>query len=92
MMFVRRKKNRSGSISIQVIDKSLSRYRVIHSMGSSSDMSVVKSMEVEAEQWIREKMGQIELNFERKQSHVKEVLANIEQIHVLETIPKLHFY
>jgi len=85
MMFVRRKKNRSGSVSIQVIDKSLSKYKVIHSLGSSSDMSVVESMEAEAEKWIKAKTGQIEISFENKQSQVKEVLSNIEQIHVCGT-------
>jgi len=85
MMFVRRKKNRSGSVSIQVIDKSLSNYKVIHSLGSSSDMSVVESMEAEAEKWIKAKTGQIEISFENKQSQVKEVLSNIEQIHVCGT-------
>jgi len=44
-MFVRCKKNRSGSIYIQVIDKSLNKYKVIHSLGSSSGMSAVEMME-----------------------------------------------
>jgi transposase len=84
-MFIRRKKNSSGSISIQVIDKSLNKYRVIHSVGSSTDLSVIEAMEVEAEKWIKEKLGQLEISFENKPSPVREVLANIEQIHVCGT-------
>ena len=36
-MFVRKKKNKSGSISIQIIDKSHGRYKVLQTIGSSSD-------------------------------------------------------
>ena len=74
-MFIRRKKNSSGSISIQVIDKFLNKYRVIHSVGSSSDLSVIEAMEVEAEKWIKEKLGQLEISFENKPSPVREVLT-----------------
>ena len=34
-MFVRKKRNKSGSTSIQIIDKSRGNYRVIHTVGSS---------------------------------------------------------
>ena len=56
-MYVRRKKNSSGSISVQVIDKSSGKYKVVHSIGSSSEMSVVAAMEQEAHKWIRKKSG-----------------------------------
>jgi len=34
-MFVRKKKNRSGSTSIQIVDKSAGKYRVVHTIGAS---------------------------------------------------------
>jgi hypothetical protein len=36
-MFVRRKKNKSGSVSVQLISKSLGKYEVIKTIGSSFD-------------------------------------------------------
>jgi len=39
-MFIRKKKNPSGVISIQIIDKSLGKYKVIRTIGSSSDEHV----------------------------------------------------
>lgn len=36
-MFVRRKKNKSGSTSVQIIDKSSGRYKVVQTVGSSDD-------------------------------------------------------
>ena len=42
-MFVRKKKNRSGSVSVQVIDKSKS-YRVVKTIGSSKDPDQIRRM------------------------------------------------
>ena len=42
-MFVRKKKNPSGIVSIQIIDKSQGKYKVIKTIGSSSDTSEVES-------------------------------------------------
>ena len=36
-MFIRQKKNKSGVISIQVIDKSNGKYKLLKTIGSSSD-------------------------------------------------------
>jgi len=44
-MFFRPKKNRRGVVSVQVIDKSSGKYRLIKMIGSSSDASEV------AESW-----------------------------------------
>lgn len=40
-MFVRKKKNSSGSISVQIIDKSSGSYRVAQTIGSSSDPNTI---------------------------------------------------
>ena len=84
-MYVRRKKNRSGSISVQVIDKSSGTYKVVHSLGSSFDISVVKTMEQEAYKWIKDRFGQLEFNFDGAKTPIEEVLSNIEQIYVCGT-------
>jgi len=36
-VFVREKKNKSGTVSVQIIDKSSGSYRVARTVGSSSD-------------------------------------------------------
>jgi hypothetical protein len=42
-MFIRKKKNPSVIISIQVIDKSGGKYKILKTIGSSSDEKIVKS-------------------------------------------------
>ncbi len=41
-MFARKKPNRSGSVSIQIIDKSRGKYRVVETVGTSSEPSEIE--------------------------------------------------
>lgn len=41
-MFIRKKKNGSGSISIQIIDKSAGKYKVLKTIGSSADKNEIE--------------------------------------------------
>ncbi len=58
-----RKKSASGTISVQVIDKSSGKYKVVTTIGSSSDPDEVKNLVQKAKQWIQHKLGIIELDF-----------------------------
>jgi len=51
-MFVRKKKNISGVISVQVIDKSTGKYRVAKTIGSSSDVQTVEDLFFQGKKWI----------------------------------------
>jgi hypothetical protein len=59
-MFVRSKKNKSGVISVQVIDKSSGKYKVIKTIGSCSDQSVVQKLVEQGNHWIKEHTGVLE--------------------------------
>ena len=56
-MFVREKKNRSGSISVVVVSKQSGRYREVHTLGVSSDPASIKRLRQQALLWIKEKAG-----------------------------------
>ena len=56
-MFLRRKANNSGSISVQVINKGKGRYRVIKSFGTGITETEVIRLEENARQYIREQTG-----------------------------------
>ena len=51
-MFIRQKKNKTGTISIQVIDKSSGKYKVIHSVGSSADETMIADLTAQAKHYI----------------------------------------
>ena len=47
-MFVRKKRNKSGSISVQIISKEGGKYKVVKTIGSSKDSEEIKRLSVEA--------------------------------------------
>lgn len=63
-MFVRKKPNKSGVVSIQIIDKSSGRYRLIKTVGSSADPVTIDSLFIQARQMIPGLKGQGVFNFE----------------------------
>ncbi|GAB2609128.1 hypothetical protein [Belliella aquatica] len=62
-MFIRAKKNQSGTVSVQVIDKSSGSYKVVKSMGSSLDQDEIKRLKVQARDFIMKFQGQQSLAF-----------------------------
>ncbi len=84
-MFVRSKKNQSGLISVQVIDKSSGKYKLIKTIGSSSDQSDIQKLVNQGNQWIKDHAGVLELDFcdELKTAH--QILDGIENLTVKGT-------
>jgi transposase len=84
-MFVRKKKNKSGVISVQVIDKSSGKYKLVKTIGSSAKLDEVAKLVLKAEQWIKEKTGVIELDFTDELKSVHQILDGIERLTVQGT-------
>lgn len=84
-MFVRKKHNPSGVVSVQVIDKSRGRYRVVKTIGSSSEPSTIESLYQEGRRWISGILGEQDI-FEQSVRETEEkrvteyLLSNIENI------------
>jgi transposase len=81
-MFVRKKKNKSGVISVQVIDKSHSKYKVLKTIGSSSDILEVEQLFQEGQNWIKSHSGQFEFDFTHEREQTSKFLDSIDQIAV----------
>ena len=84
-MFVRKKRNTSGVVSIQVIDKSGGSYRVVKTMGSSSEKARIKELYVQGLQWISSYAGQNQLDFTDERQLFDRFLSGIRQISVSGT-------
>ena len=84
-MFVRQKKNKSGVISVQVIDKSRGRYRVKKTLGSSSDLSVVEELLRQGHLFIDQYKGQPALDFilGDDDHYYQSIYDNIKQVQLL---------
>jgi transposase len=87
-MYVRKKINPSGMVSVQIIDKSTGRYRVLKTIGSSSDTMEVERLYSEGKQWIHNYSGQQDIfeQYKRDENKIREseetnrVLDNVENI------------
>lgn len=66
VMFVRRKVNKSGSVSIQVLDKRNGRNVLLRSFGASKKESVIREMERQAHDFINTYGGQLVLDFDEQ--------------------------
>ena len=84
-MFVRKKKNPSGIVSVQIIDKSKNQYRVVKTIGSSSDISEIEALYLQGTKWISSYLGKQDL-FEVHDKALEEkqvteyLLSNVENI------------
>lgn len=83
-MFVRKKKNRSGSVTVAVVDKSHGKFKEIHNLGTSDDSAVIDHLYQEGRRWIARYGGQMSFDFwpeERtiKQSEVFDSITCIRQ-------------
>ncbi|HHD80958.1 MAG TPA: IS1634 family transposase, partial [Campylobacterales bacterium] len=79
-MFVRKKKNKSGVISVQVIDKSTGKYKVKKTIGSSSNPEEIDLLVIKGKEWIKSYLKQQELDFSTKLTS-DEIFESITNIH-----------
>lgn len=79
-MFVRSKKNKSGVISVQVIDKSAGKYKLIKTIGSSAEQLVIEKLLAQADQWIKYHTGVLELDFSDELKATHQILEGIEEL------------
>ena len=61
-MFVRKKKNRSGTTSIVVVDKSGGRFRELKTIGVSSDEKEIAVFYQHGQKWIAAQIGDCDAN------------------------------
>jgi transposase len=82
-MFVRKKQNKSGVVSVQVIDKSSGNYKVLKTVGSSSDPVVVQRLVEEGYLWIKNYTGAGEFDFESTDNLFEQFIQGITAIKVI---------
>ena len=80
-MFIRQKKNKSGTISIQIIDTSERRGKILHIVGVAKSNLEVTKLISDAEAWIINYHKQSKLNFSPDStSQIFNILESIESI------------
>jgi transposase len=90
-MFVRKKKNKSGSISVQIITKSKGKYKVVKSLGSSIDPSVIFGLELKAKQEIQRMESNPSLFVFEKDTLIESFLSEVQNAQIRTIGPELVF-
>jgi transposase len=76
-MFVRKKPNKSGLVSVQVIDKSGKSYRVVKTIGSSFDQMELENLVLEGKRFISQTEGLSQIDFADYKSLYAQVLSSV---------------
>ena len=79
-MFIRKKKNPNGFLTIQVVDKSSGRYRVVKNFGVAKTTLQQQEFINEARLWIQEKSRSLSLDLFSENKHVQQVLDGIKSL------------
>ena len=62
-MFVRKKKNRSGTTSIVVVDKHGGKFKELHTVGIATDDKEIEKLAARGREWIKRHLGILEIDF-----------------------------
>jgi hypothetical protein len=68
---------------IQIIDKSSGKYRVLKTIGCSSDREKIVNFKKAAYQWIKDSYNQIEIDFLDERQVAEQYLERINQINII---------
>ncbi|WP_290380775.1 hypothetical protein [uncultured Duncaniella sp.] len=85
-MFVRKKKNRSGSTSVVVVDKHGGKFKELHTVGIGREEHEIEQLCIQGRVWIKNHLGIQEIDFEEpdlkemERKNSEKVLDNIEGI------------
>ena len=92
-MFVRKLRNRSGSISVQAISKEGGRYRVVKSFGSASDPDTAAQLWLAAQTYVANPSGQVPLfsTLTKEDIAVKQFVESLGNLQVRTIGPELIF-
>ncbi len=90
-MFLRKKKNSSGSVSVQIISKSSGKYRVVKTIGSSHSEQEIQKLTYFAKQEIERLSGQQKLFISENDTYVEQVFSVMENASIRTIGPEIVF-
>lgn len=92
-MFVRKNRNRSGSVSVQIVSKTLGAYRVIRTVGTSKDPDEIARLVLEANSYIHHPPDQLPLfsTLSETDLAIKDFLESVSNLQVHTIGPELIF-
>lgn len=88
-MFIRKKPNKSGSISIQIISKERNRYKVIESVGVGHSEQEIANLVLKARAILKQRQGNLELFVDEEEFVYESILSNLSNNQIQVIGPEL---
>ena len=89
-MFVRKRRNKSGTTSVVVVDKSSGRFKELTTIGVASTSEEIAALEEKAQRWIDHYGGQQTFDFEESAKTMEEIRRTISMIErTLQNAPQV---
>jgi transposase len=84
-MYIRKKKNKSGVVSVQIIDKSTGRYRVLQTIGSALELDAIEILYKKAEKEILLIKSQSSLQFTENEEneYIENLMSHFETLSLI---------
>lgn len=90
-MFIRKKKNKSGSMSVQLISKSSGKYKLVKTIGSSSDEQQIYILIEKAKQEIKRIENQNTLFIFEKDALIESFVSELKNAQIRTVGPEMVF-
>jgi len=91
-MHIRKKKNKSGSTSVLLIDKSGGKYRIVKNFGTTKDDKTIQQLEIQAHEYLRQLKGsELDLFDNPAKVHIHHFIGTISNSQVQVIGPELIF-
>lgn len=90
-MFLRKKKNKSGSTSVQIISKERGKYKVVKTIGSSSDVQKIEKLEYLGKQEIDRIRAQGKLFISENDAFVEQLFEQMGNASIKTLGPEIIF-
>jgi transposase len=90
-MFLRKLRNRSGSVSIQIISKAAGKYKVIKTIGAGSNEQEVQKLWYLGKQEMERLVSQPQLFISENDSLVDQVFSSLKNSHIRTVGPEIIF-
>ena len=88
-MFIRKKKNRSGTVSVVVVDKSYGKFKELTTIGVAKDEEEASNLARKAHVWIEKYKGQLTIDFDETDKALREAKATISRVErTLQNMPQ----
>jgi transposase len=82
-VYVRTIKNKNGKAYVQVIEKRHGKYKVLHSLGNSTDAKAIEGLIRDGELWINKATGALKFDFSNEKQIIERAMESVESLELV---------